>query len=274
MRALSGFGGFVLGGGGGSGAVSPQYTPMSQPYELGADVVAPVLPGRAVVRPSVDEAVAAAASDVFLQAQACVRAFGEFHLAMGYGPDEHRVVVRLMTDPNYRDLPWSRTHLWSVMEERVDPADPRHSHSALRDLLLGVSDMPEEQMHPLMGHLHDAEARYEARLRERLGVREAGHDRLDCVLLGAVTAGVAGLGGLVDPLDRLVGSSEDGVWVGMTGRLIRGSRLVGVLATGETGGAVVRGVVGGRVGLVPQAGELRWYLDHRACGSENLENPA
>lgn len=247
--------------------------PVTTPYEITEEARAPGVPGRALVRPSVDEALAAACADLYLQAGACVRSFGQFHLAMGYGPDEHRLVVRLMTDPNYRELPWSRTHLWSLREQRVPMGDDRHSQTHLQELILHGSDLPAEQAHPMPAHLHDAEARYESELCEHLSRREPGHDRLDCVV---VPSDPAVLRGLDDPLGRLVGPTEDGLRVGMTARLLRASRLVMVLATGDQAGGVLRKVADtpSGVGIVPTSGELRWYLDRRACGSENLENPA
>ena len=246
---------------------------MDQSYEIAGEIEKPRLPGRVVLRSSQDDALAAASADLFLQAQACVRAFGAFHLGMGYGPEEHRLLLRLMTDPNYRDLPWSRTHLWSVTEARVPVGDDRHSHTHLGELVLGASDMPDDQAHPLLGHLHDAEARFEAELREHLGQREPGHDRFDCVVLPLEERA---LRGTVDPMDRLVGPSEDGSLVGLTVRALRGARMVMVLGTGREAEPVVRAAEAdhGLVGVAPVGGELRWYLDHRACGGDNLEDMA
>jgi hypothetical protein len=244
---------------------------MDQSYEMDAEVTAPRLPGRAVVRPSMDAAFEAAAADLFLQAHACVQSFGEFHLAMGYGPLEHRMVVRLMTDPNYRDLPWSRTHLWSLGEPRVAVGDERHSHTHLRELIVDASGMPEDQAHAIQAHLPDADARYEAELREHLGRRVPGHDRLDCVMLSPEPAG---LRGTEDPLGRLVGVGGDGR-VRLTTRTLRGARFLMVLAVGHDAAPLVRAAAesAGAVGIAPDGGEMRWYLDHRACGSENTENP-
>jgi 6-phosphogluconolactonase/glucosamine-6-phosphate isomerase/deaminase len=244
---------------------------MDQSYEIAGEIEKPRLPGRVILRPSLDDALEAAAADLYLQAQACVRAFGEFHLAMGYGPEEHRLLLRLMTDPNYRELPWSRTHLWSVAEPRVAVGDDRHSHTHLAEMVLGASDMPEDQAHPLQGHLHDAEARFEEEIRAHLGRREPGHDRFDCVLLPLAEPT---LRGTVDPLDRLVGPTEDGSAVGLTVRTLRGSRLVMVIGTGRAAETVVRAAEfdHATVGILPVGGELRWYLDHRACGGDNLED--
>lgn len=255
-----------------SGAGAPQYA-VDHSYEIAGEVEKPRLPGRVVLRPSVDDVLAAAAADLFLHAQACVRAFGAFHLAMGYGPEEHRLILRLMTDPNYRDLPWPETHLWSVCEPRVHVGDESHSHTHLADLVLDAGGMPEEHAHPLPAHLPDAEDRYDAELTAHLGRREPGHDRLDCVML---PASATALRGTDDPLGRLVGSSEDGSRVRLTARAVRGARLVMVVGTGRDAEAVVRGVESdpGRVGVTPVGGELRWYLDHRACGGDNLEDLA
>ncbi len=247
---------------------------MDQSYEIAGEIEQPRLPGRVVLRPSLDDALEAAAADLFLQASACVRAFGDFHLGMGYGPEEHRLLLRLMTDPHYRDLPWSRTHLWSVAEPRVMVGDDRHSHTHLAEMVLDATDMPEDQAHPLHAHLHDAETRFENEIRAYLGQRPAGQDRFDCVLLPLAEPV---LRGTVDPLNRLVGPSEDGTMVGLTARTLRGSRLLMVLGTGRESEPVVRLIESDPtiVGILPVGGgggELRWYLDHRACGGDNLED--
>ncbi len=243
---------------------------MSEPYELETGPVAPPLPGSVVVRPSLDDAVAAAAADVMMQAHACVRGFGDFHLAMPAGEAAHHLILRLMTDPNYRGLPWSRTHVWATRERRIGPGDAGHWLAEVGEMLLHGSDLPSEQIHGIHGHLHDADARYERELCAALGEREPGHDRLDCVVLPATETAVRAH---EDPMGRLVGPTEDGDGVGLTGRAIRGSRLVMVVGTGVGAKPVLDrfGTDADAVGVVPDGGLLRWYLDRAALGHENLE---
>ena len=222
------------------------------------------------MRPSLDEAIAAAAADLMMQSLACVREFGAFHVAVPGDGAGQQLVLRLMTDPNYRALPWSRTHVWATAERRIGPEDAGHWMGMVGEMLLHGTDLPEEQVHAIPGHLHDADARYEGVLCETLGAREPGHDRLDCVVLPGTEAAVRGH---EDPMGRLVGPTEDGEAVGLTGRAIRGSRFVMVMAPGASSRAVLDRAAGGAgvVRVAPDGGLLRWYLDRAALGYENLE---
>jgi len=222
-----------------------------------------------LLRNSLDEAIAAAAADVMLQARACVRAFESFHLAIEPSPASQEVVVRLLTDPNYRDLPWSRTHLWSAREPRT-PTGEDEMTSHLAEMLLHGSDLPRDQWHPPRPHLPDADARYEAELIDVLSQREPGHDRLDCLLIPGTPESV---GGVVDPMDRLVGPTDNGEAITLSRRARRGGRLVMIVAPGPDSRDDLSRFAAdhGRVGVRPLGGQLRWYIDRLACGHQNLE---
>ncbi|QOJ00727.1 MAG: 6-phosphogluconolactonase [Phycisphaeraceae bacterium] len=239
----------------------------------------PSLPGRVVVRPGRDEAIDAAALELMVQAQNCVRTFGDFHLAVSATAGLEPLLARLMYDPALRDLPWKRTHLWLVDEVAVPTGDPRARSERLRGLIVEPSDMPEEQFHPIRAGLADAAEEYERTLRETLGWREKGHDRLDYVLFAAdpdspLLSPPAG-----DAPDRLVLDRPVGETVGvaMTARMINAARFLAVFAAGDASGPAVRGLSQQwrstppaqretddslPLGLVlsPLAGELRWYV--------------
>jgi 6-phosphogluconolactonase len=235
-----------------------------------------------VVRESPDELVDAMAADLYFQSKACVRTFGDFHIALSGGRTPEPLYRRLMYDPNFRELPWKRTHLWLVDERRVPPDDERSNFKLIRETIVDHSDIPREQVHPIDALAEDADTRYEAELREHLGWREKGHDRLDYVLLGLGADGhtaslfprspalhargrlvVINSGPTVTPPDRVT----------MTFELINASRFVTVMVTGETKRPAVARVAAGRdsvddlpvLGVAPLAGELRWYLDRAAC---------
>ncbi len=89
---------------------------MGEPYELAPGVNAPELPGRVVLRESVEETLDAAASELFVLSLDCVRAFGDFHLALSVSPSLEGLFQRLLVDPKFRSLPWNRTHLWLACE--------------------------------------------------------------------------------------------------------------------------------------------------------------
>jgi len=79
----------------------------------------PALPGEVVRTRSVDELIDAIAANLVIHAENCVREFGDFHLALSGGSTPQPLYERLMYDPDYRRLPWRRTHLWIVDERRV-----------------------------------------------------------------------------------------------------------------------------------------------------------
>ena len=237
-------------------------TPQSPP--------APPLPGDVVVRPTLEDLLDEIAEDVVTQAGNCVRAFGDFHLAMSGGRAAQRLAMRLMIDPRYRELPWKFTHLWMTSDLDVPEEDERSTIGAVRGLLGDHAGVPARQVHAMDPHLPDAADRYEREIKEVLAWREKGHDRLDCVVLGVDR------GGGFDGISSL-GVSNAGIVVGdrtgdqaslsMTTGFVRASRLICVMGVGEHG-ADVRAMAKTETpaSVDPIAGVLRWYLDHPACG--------
>lgn len=253
-------------------------------------VRAPRLGGQVVVRRDVESVIDAMAADLLFQAMACVRKFGDFHLALSGGSTPEPLYRRLMVDPLYRDLPWARTHVWIVDERRVPFDDERSNFKMIKEFIGDHSGIPRSQVHPMHATRETADTDYERELREHLGWREKGHDRLDFVVLGmgadahtaslfpgspALTAtgrlAVINAGPTVTPPDRVT----------MTFELLNASRFVGVMVTGEKKAATVarleQAVAGGGggatlgvgempiLGVRPLAGDMRWYLDAAAC---------
>lgn len=205
-----------------------------------------------------------AAAELYLHAASCVRNFGDFHLAISAGPDQVRLVMRLMVDPAFRALPWSKAHLW-VIEDTPGRADGAFAEMA--EILGDHAGIPQSHLHPVP-ESDDPVGDYERALRETLAWREKGHDRLDYALLGLrPDSQPDGWSGGDDP-DRLALARDWGA-VGMTARLLRATRLIGVVATGP---AVARAVGHlterrpSRFDLIhPVGGMMRWYLDAEAC---------
>lgn len=274
-----------------TGGVPAHNTGVAEPIETtpvpaSPPLPRPALPGTAIVRETADDVVDAIAADLFFQANACVRTFGDFHLALSGGSTPEPLYRRLMYDPVYRSLPWKRTHLWVVDERRVPFDDPRSNFGMIRETIGDHSDIPSEQVHPIPAMEDDADEQYEKVLREHLGWRDKGHDRLDLVVLGMGTDGhTASLfprSPALDAGDRLV-VFNDGPMVQppprvtMTLPFLNASRFAAVLVTGEKKRAAIARVVaaarkGGEdvrdlpiLGVRPLAGELRWYLDRAAC---------
>ena len=254
-----------------------------EPIDLEAGPPKPDLPGTVVLRRTRDELFDAIAADVFVQARACVQAFGDFHLAVSAGDGLNPLYQRLMYDPNLRSIPWKRTHLWLTCERCDPPAGTRSAFSQIEELIVDPSDIPGTQVHFIDLAQSDADIGYERDLKECLEWREKGHDRLDCVLLTLGSRGeIAGLNpGLpcTDDSGRLAVLTRDptdqsAASVTMTQRLINASRFVGILAVGTAVRSVLARIESRTVsdaevpvvGIDPVGGELRWYVDSRAGG--------
>lgn len=241
---------------------------MADLYALEPDPDLPGLPGEPVIRESEDQLLDVLVADIYLHALQCVQRFGDFHMALSSGRFQERLCVRLMTDPQVRELPWKRTHLWAV-HDRPDPTWGS-TFTAVLDLLEDHSGIPDSNLHaPDLG-CDDPSDDYERRFQEVLAWREKGHDRLDLAVLGlSPSGGVAELSGAIGAPDRLFVPSEDGVGepvgVSMTSRLLNATRLIVMSAIGPEFAEAVRGA--GESGTLPRpiGGTLRWYLDRAAC---------
>jgi len=249
-------------------------------YELEPDAVpVPDLPGEVVVALDADEVIDRVAEDLVVHAENCVREFGDFHCVVCGGEVPGRLYRRLMYDPQYRLLPWRRTHLWLAHEDR--PRDEEGSvWRQVHDFVGEHADIPAEQMHPILVGRSSAATDYERLLRERLGWREKGQDRPDYVLLELRGDGtVAGLAGDLRPewAERFVvrtgtDPADPAPPISMLPRLLNAARFVAVLVTGATAGAALPLAGGSGAAraapvraIAPSGGELRWYLDRDAA---------
>ncbi len=257
--------------------------PMSEPYEIAPELPKPRLPGEVVVREEVADLIDAITADLLVQAKACVRSFGDFHLALSGGSTPEPLYRRLMYDPRMRGFPWKKTHLWQVDERCVHEDDDLRNWTMIAGLLLEHSDIPPEQAHPMPVLEADGDERYEQELREALEWREKGHDRLDYVLLGMGTdLHTASLFPGSMALDARAGRLvvfNDGPGVvppkrmTLTFEMLNASRFLGVMVTGEGKREAVARLARGGLdtasapvrGVQPVGGVLRWYLDGGAC---------
>jgi hypothetical protein len=158
----------------------------------------------------------------------------------------------------------------------VSEDDPQHRGSILEGLVVEGSGMPREQAHRIDTSRPDAAAAYEAQLREHLGWREKGQDRLDVVLVEQLPDGA--WSGVIDAgtQDTLVATTpvmaDAPARVGMTGAAVRGARLLAIVATGKQAASGIhrwRGEFSVRkAGVLPMidTAEVRWYVDYDAVG--------
>lgn len=258
------------------------------PIQLEHEPSPPNLPGAVVLRKDPEDVHAALAADLLVHAANCVRAFGDFHIALSGGSTPIPLYRRLMIDPAYRALPWERTHLWIVDERQVPVYDEQSNYKHIAGYIVDHTDIPQQNVHPMPAMEPDAPDRYERELKETLAWREKGHDRLDFVLLGmgadGHTASLFPRSPALAENRRLI-APNDGPTVTpparltMTYPLINAARLIAILVTGaskrDTLARVaaatdppddlpilaIRPIAGDEEG----AGAMRWYLDHDAC---------
>jgi len=244
--------------------------PDTQSYDIEPAKSAPDLPGSVRMGEDIEETLDLLAADLFVQSTSCVNQFGDFHLALSHGQLQERLLIKLMIDPKYRSMPWTRTHLWSIDESIVEPGHPEHSMTHWSQIVHEAGGIPSQQLHPINAHLPTAATDYHQELIEHLEWRERGHDRLDFVLIGDERALIRGFD---DPADQLVGFAPCQSRIVMTRRLLNASRFIGIVSTGDAGRSLVDDLTqsstnpldSAQIGLCPQGGVLRWYLDDYAC---------
>jgi 6-phosphogluconolactonase len=278
------------------GREEPALSDSAVGYELEPEPEAPPLPGETILRADAHDLISALAADLLIHAKNCVRAFGDVHLALSGGSTPMPLYNRLMTDPLYRDFPWGFAHLWIVDERRVPVDDERSNFKHIAEYLVGHSDIPDANVHPIRALDDGCDESYERELQQALAWREKGHDRLDFVLLGmgadGHTASLFPHSPALAERSRLVRINAGPTVtpperVTMTYPLLNASRFAAVLVTGsgkrealarvsaahqraESNGGADAQVAAELpiLGVRPTGGVLRWYVDGEACGVE------
>ena len=245
----------------------------------------PSLPGEVIAFQNAEAVMDQLGSDLVEHALTCVRLFGDFHIALSGGNTPMPFYRRLMYDPNFRNLPWRRTHLWMVDERRVPFDDDVSNFKHINEIIVEHADIPPEQVHPIHAVDDDAPQAYEKALRDVLGWREKGQDRLDFVLLGmgdnGHTASLFPETSVLHEHDHFVGICQGPTVtppdrVTMTYPLLNASRFIAPLVLGSNKAEMINRVATGGdsyeqipiKGIKPIGGVLRWYLDAAACGHD------
>jgi 6-phosphogluconolactonase len=192
-----------------------------------------------------------------------------------------------MYDPDCRQIPWRRTHLWIVDERCVPLNHEKSNFRMINEIIVEHADIPREQVHPIFAEGESADRDYESALRDSLSWREKGHDRLDFVLLGmgadGHTASLFPRSPAVREQERLVIFNRGGGVVPpdrvtMTYPLLNAARFIAVMVTGASKAEMVDRVARGDdsveeipiKGIRPLNGQLRWYLDADAARGRAL----
>jgi 6-phosphogluconolactonase len=261
----------------------------AQPYGLaGPSLAGPPLPGEVFVAQTIDQLLDLLAAELVAQAMVCQRRFGDFELALSGGSTPQPLYDRLMYDPNCRQLPWARTHLWLVDERGVSLDDDRSNFRMINETIVKHSGIPPEQVHPIDALSETADVDYEAQLREVLQWRQRGQDRLDFVLLGmgqdGHTASLFPHNDVLGERHRLMRrvdepAAEPPDRVTMTFPLINSARMVAILVTGASKADTISRIAKGDMsveqmpvtGVRPEQGVLKWFLDAEACAA--VERP-
>ena len=209
---------------------------------------------------------------------------GVFHLALSGGSTPEKFYMRLCIDPRFREIPWSKTHLWVVDERRVPLDDERSNFRMMRETLIDHLPLRRRQTHPVPVDEADPADAYERELRAVFEQTE-GAPPLDFVLLGmgddAHTASLFPHSPAISEDNRLV-ANNDGAHVTpparvtMTYPLLNAAREIAVLVTGSKKAPALKRVAEALntrpdadelpiTGIDPEHGELTWYLDADAA---------
>jgi 6-phosphogluconolactonase len=216
-----------------------------------------------------------------------VQSRGVFHLALSGGSTPEPFYLRLVTDPQFRMLPWDKTHVWLVDERRVPLTHEKSNYKMIAESLLDHVPMRDRQKHPVQTDAPDPGHLYERDLLENF--TDKGDPVLDFVLLGmgddAHTASLfPGSRAVAEQTRWVVNNDGPGVVppdrVTMTYRLINGARHIGVLCVGAKKLPTLQKIDGQMkaggpnpahmpiTGIRPSRGRLVWYLDKDASGAD------
>lgn len=248
----------------------------------------PSLPGGVSVAADEEDAQERLGRDLLVSARQAVSRRGVFHLALSGGGTPMPFYRRLMIDPLFREMPWTRTHIWIVDERRAPFDSDKNNYKHINELVIEHSDLPASHAHPIPVDLESAAEDYETELREVLAVGGPPGDpdrgRLDFVLLGMGPDGhTASLfphtQALNEEIRWVVDNDGPSVVppprVTMTYPLLNAARAVAFYVLGEGKAEMIHRVATGTdgfetlpcKGIRPTSGELGWYLDRDSCGA-------
>ncbi|MFC1584298.1 6-phosphogluconolactonase [Fibrobacterota bacterium] len=110
---------------------------------------------------------------------------GAFHMALSGGNTPRKLFKMLADDYNKR-INWGAVQFWWGDERCVPADDPESNFGSARETLLSWIDMPEVNIHPMLGETDpEVEAvRYAKELKSMLPLNQEGVPVFDWILLG------------------------------------------------------------------------------------------
>ena len=246
-----------------------------------------VFRGNALVTGAKSQVIRTLADKIIDHAVRAVALKGVFHLALSGGTSPMMLYETLAFMA--KEFPWQQTHIWLVDERCVPLSSKESNFNLIYDKLLQHVPVSPFNAHPtnvvLKGglcHPDDKGAEhYEAELARFLGT-----DQLDFVVLGigvdGHTASLFPRQKVLNMTDRWISLSESNQdnnirqRMTMTLSFLNRANTVAVLVLGDQKREIVKTIASGDVdtwnypvsGIHPIDGELTWYIDSEALGSQ------
>jgi 6-phosphogluconolactonase len=215
--------------------------------------------------------------------QLALAARGDFRVSLSGGSTPKTLYGLLASDEFRSRFPWSRV-FWYWGDERFVPYDhPDSNYRMARDAMLAKAPVPSENIYPIPtdGTAEDAARRYERTLQDAYGAATLDPQRplFDITLLGlgpdGHTASLLPGESVLEERKRWVAAVSHGrpeVRITLTYPALESSRRVAFLVAGEEKAEIFGAIRTGN-SRVPAArvrpvGELFWFVDQAAAGSE------
>ena len=141
------------------------------------------------VYPDPEALAEGAAVELIRAAQQSVEERGTFMLALAGGSTPQKLYSLLANEPDFRDFPWDKTHLFFGDERHVPPSHIDSNYLMVGSTLLASGLVPAANVHRVRAELPDANmaaADYEVELHMFFtqGIRLNQCPRFDVILLG------------------------------------------------------------------------------------------
>jgi 6-phosphogluconolactonase len=141
------------------------------------------------IYPDANVLAKAAAVDLLRLAQESVAARGIFTLSLAGGSTPRKLYSLLATDPDFRDFPWDKTHLFFGDERHVPPTHTDSNYLMVSSTLLESGKVPQSHVHRIRAEMPDANAAaadYDVEMHAFFtpAMRLGDFPRFDAVLLG------------------------------------------------------------------------------------------